>query len=482
MSSRRSSGAYIIVSSKGSVADKPLADRRQAMRDALRDLPEAKKLYTDFYDRERLATWVNEYPGIAAWVRNRGGVGFSGWSSVGDWTGTKVAEPKPYLFNDKACLTDERSRDREQLTIGEGIKQLRAALRTPKHCIRLIGLSGLGKTRLVQALFESEVGEEPLDPNLAVYTDYSGEPDPTARDMARRLVLSGQRAILIVDNCNPATHTALACICSEGASKVSLLTVEYDVRDDEPERTDVFRLQSASPDFVAEWLRQSFPDISEIDCRTIANFSDGNFRVARALAETLSKGETLGRLRSRELFERIFQQRNQSDQNLLAAAEDLSLFYSIDGADTSDASELARIAGIRAVGVLPLYTALTELSHRGIAQVRGRWKAILPHAIANPLATSALQRIPPANFDRFSSSLTPRMQKSLSRRLGYLHDNPEAQAAVARWLCTDGPLGDLIARGEEEGDAVPWRGVAGAECHREFRCGPGLISLPRRAS
>lgn len=445
----QTSGSYIIVSSQGSVADKPLANRREAMRDALHDLPEAGSLHTDFYDRDRLATWVNEYPGIASWVRSRVGRGLSGWSSIGGWAGTQVAEPSPYLFNDKACLTDERSREREHLTIAEGIKRLRAALRTPKQCIRLIGLSGLGKTRLVQALFESNVGEGPLDPSLAVYTDYSVETDPTARDMARQLVLRGQPAILVVDNCNPATHTELAHICSEGVSNVSLITIEYDVRDDEPERTEVFRLQSASPDLVEKWIEQSFPDISGIDRGTIADFSDGNFRVARALAETLDKGETLGKLKSRELFERLFQQRNQPDRNLLSAAEDLSLLYSVDGEDTSDSGELTQIGGIRAVGASPLYGALTELRQRGIAQMRGRWRAILPHAIANPLATHALQRIPPADFDRFSASLTTRMQKSLSRRLGYLHDSPEAQAVVARLLRVDGPFGDLISRGEE---------------------------------
>ncbi|WP_019919204.1 hypothetical protein [Methyloversatilis discipulorum] len=443
------SGAYIIVSSQDSVADRPLADRRSAMREALHDLPNAADLYTDFYDRDRLATWVNEYPGVAAWVRNRTGLGLSGWSSIGGWTGTHVTEETPYLFNDKACLTDERSRERERLTIAEGIERLRAALRTPKQCIRLIGLSGLGKTRFVQALFESGVGEEPLDPSVAIYTDYSAETIPTARDMARQLLQSGQRAILVVDNCNPATHAELARICSNSASKVSLLTVEYDVRDDEPELTGVFRLQSASTDLVAAWLKQSFPDMSQVDQRTIADFSDGNFRVARALAETLGRGETLGKLKSRELFERLFQQRNHPDQNLLVAAEELSLLYSVNGEDTSGEGELARIGTLRSVSASTLYAALAELRRRGIAQVRGRWRAILPQAIANQLATYALQRISPPDFDRFSASLTPRMQRSLSRRLGYLHDSSEAQATVARWLRSDGALGDLVARGRE---------------------------------
>lgn len=443
------SGSYIIVSAQGSVADKPLADRRQAIREQLCDLADAHRLHTDFYDRDRLATWVNEFPGIVAWVRLRIGTSLTGWSSIGNWVGTTVAEPGIYLFNDKACLTDERFPERPQLTIGEGIAKLRVALHAPRQCIRLVGLSGLGKTRLVQALFESQVGVDPLDPSLAVYTDYSVETDPTARDMARLLVMRGQRSILVVDNCNPATHSELARICSDSTSSVSLLTIEYDVGDDEPERTEVFRLQSASTDLVSQWLKQSFPNISQIDRSTIANFSDGNFRVARAIADTLRKGETLGKLKSRDLFERIFQQRNEHDQSLLFAAEDLSLFYSLNGEDTSSDGELAKIGSIRLVTSNDMFTALVRLGRRGVAQSRGRWRAILPHAIANSLATSALERIPRQEFDRFCKTLTPRMQKSLSRRIGFLHDSTEAQSTVARWLCVDGPLGDLFSLGKQ---------------------------------
>ncbi|MET4701403.1 hypothetical protein ABIE65_004450, partial [Constrictibacter sp. MBR-5] len=442
------SGAYIIVSSQGSVADKPLAERKTAMRDALHDLPNAGNLHTDFYDRDRLATWVNEYPGVAAWVRRRIGRALSGWDTIGNWVDTTVTEATPYLIDDRACLTDYRSPERGSVPISEGIARLREALLTPRQCVRLIGLSGLGKTRLVQALFESGVGESPLDPGLAVYSDISFGTVPTAREMARELVARGHRTILIVDNCNPTTHTELAKICSEGASSVSLLTVEYDVRDeDEPERTDVFRLQPASPDLVERWIGQSFPHISQIDRRTIGEFSDGNFRLGRALAETLGKGDTLGKLKSRELFERIFQQRQHPDKDLLTAAEDLSLLYSVDGEDTSAAGELAHIAAIRGVSANSLYAALVELRRRGIAQARGHWRAILPHPIANRLAAFALERIPPGDLDRFAASLPPRMQKSLSRRLGYLHDSREAQAVVARWLPSDGPLSDLLARG-----------------------------------
>ncbi|WAT31834.1 hypothetical protein [Pseudomonas sp. GXZC] len=443
------SGAYIIVSAQGSVADKPLKDRRNAIRDQLRNLPTSSNLFTDFYDRDRLATWANEYPGIVAWIRGRNGFQFAGWGTIGTWAGLASAEPAPFLFDDQACLIDERSREHEQLNIAEGLQRLRSTLSEPRRCVRLIGLSGQGKTRLVEALFESGVGEAPLDPSLALYTDYSVETNPTARDMARELITRGQRAILVIDNCNPATHSELAGMCSKAGSHVSLLTVEYDVAEDEPEQTEVFRLQPASSDLITQWLRQSFPNISQVDRCTIADFSNGNFRVARAIAETLAKGENLGKLRNQDLFKRIFQQRNDPDQNLRLAAEDLSLLYSVDGEDTLEQSELAKIGKIRGVDAAHLYAELTKLRHRGIAQSRGRWRAILPHAIANPLASFALERIPPQIFDKFCEAATPRMQKSLSRRLGFLHDSIAAQAAVARWLDGDGLLRDLLSQSNQ---------------------------------
>lgn len=441
-------GAYIIVSAQGSVADGPLSARRKAMRGAVNGHPKAANLHVDFYDRERVATWASQYPGVAAWVRSRLGRELSGWRPIGDWTDSQVTVGTPYLCDDRACLIDEGSKKRERLTIADGIARLRQLLAQPRRAIRLIGLSGLGKTRLVQALFETGLGDAPLDPGLAIYTDYSEETTPTAREMARRLVDNDQRAILIVDNCNPATHAELARICAGDAGQVSLITVEYDVRDDEPERTEVFRLESASPALVEEWLKQNFDHISQVDSGRIATFSDGNFRVARALAETLKRGETLGQLKNRELFERIFQQRNAPDQALLFAAEDLALLYSFDGEDTSPEGELAAIGRARGVTAAHLYSQVAELRRRGIVQSRGRWRAILPHAIANPLAGYALERIPPADFDAFCLALPFRLLKSLSRRLGYLHDNDAAGAAVVRWLKSDGPLGDLFALGE----------------------------------
>ena len=58
------SGAYIIVSSQGSTADTALANRRDAMKEAMQGVPNADQLLLDFYDRTRIATWVRSHEAI----------------------------------------------------------------------------------------------------------------------------------------------------------------------------------------------------------------------------------------------------------------------------------------------------------------------------------------------------------------------------------------------------------------------------------
>ncbi|RVC67444.1 hypothetical protein EN766_31680, partial [Mesorhizobium sp. M2A.F.Ca.ET.046.02.1.1] len=56
-------GAYIIVSSSGSTADSALNNRRAAMAEVVNSIADAEKLHLDFYDRNRIASWVRANPG-----------------------------------------------------------------------------------------------------------------------------------------------------------------------------------------------------------------------------------------------------------------------------------------------------------------------------------------------------------------------------------------------------------------------------------
>ncbi|MEA2895136.1 MAG: hypothetical protein QOJ84_751, partial [Bradyrhizobium sp.] len=150
-------GAYIIASSGSDTSDSAWTDRLNAMRSAVADKTGHAEVHLDFYDRNRLATWTRSHPGLVVWIRQKVGRGISGWQPYSSWAVSPDGVQDEYLLDDKARLhigiTDEKGID-----IAQGIERLRDTLRGVRGVVRLVGLSGVGKTRLVQALFDARVG------------------------------------------------------------------------------------------------------------------------------------------------------------------------------------------------------------------------------------------------------------------------------------------------------------------------------------
>lgn len=438
-------GAYVIVSSTGSTSASALAERRKAMAEALKDTTADAKLELDFYDRSRLATWVRDHPGVIPWVRARIGKAMPGWQSYGSWSLAPAGADASYLADDQACIRAGGKDEGDGVSAVEGINRIRKVLAEPRHVVRLVGLSGVGKTRLAEALFDASIGEGALDPSLAFYTNEADEPNPPPAGLASDLIVGRTRAILVVDNCTPELHHRLSEVARADGSTISLITIEYDIREDQPEGTDVFELDTSSIPLIEKLVRRRYPDLSQIDAQTIAEASGGNARVALALASRIEKTESAAALTEEELFKRLFQQRHDPDPTLLLIAQACSLVYSFDGETLEgDAAELPLLGGLAGKSADEMYAGVAELQRRDLVQARAQWRALLPHAIANRFAKMALQNIPPPKVKSILiENASERVLRSFSRRLGYLDDSKEAKAIVETWLAPGGLLSEV---------------------------------------
>jgi hypothetical protein len=339
------------------------------------------------------------------------------------------------------------------LSAAEGINKIRDVLRSAHGVVRLAGLSGVGKTRLAQALFDARVGDRSLDPGIAAYTNLADGPNPPPTAVVSELIATRKRAILVVDNCPPDLHQRLSELCRSDQSPLSVITIEYDIREDQAEGTDVFLMEAASINLTDKLIRRRFAELSPVDARRIAEFSGGNARIAIALAERIDRDEEISGLSDQELFARLFQQRHQPDQGLFVASQALSLVYSFQGEDTSDdeEAELSPLGALVGKTAQEMFRHSAELQRRGLIQRRGPWRAVLPHAIANRLAATALQNIPPSAIEEcFLREGRRRMLKSFSRRLHYLNDSKEARSIVTKWLGQAGLLGNLAGLNDSD--------------------------------
>lgn len=439
-------GSYIIVSLDDDCSPPMKKDRLNAMRDAIKDDSNNGNIHLDFYDRSKLLQWMRQHPSVILWVKGKLGQGYSGWQPYGAWSNPPQGAYDTLISAPGVTVTLPSGMG-QRLSIEDAIKPMRDLIRSTVKSVRITGLSGVGKTRIVQALFDEAVGSDALDRTVAVYVDTGAEPDPSASAMLDRLIAENRRAVMILDNCPSELHSSLASKVSAASGQVSLITVEYDIRDDKPQTTEVIHIEAVGPEVAEQLLIRRFTSIGQNNARRIAEFADGNARVALAIAERVEEGESLAQLSDAQLFNRLFEQRNHPDDDLREQAEILSLVYSFSVSNPEDDhNELEVLGPILGHSRSQLFRSVKKLLDRHVVQKRSHWRAVLPHAIANKLAASALDSIPIDQLRAtFEASGCQRLLMSFAHRLGMLHDHPVAKEIVEAWLQPDGLLGRILA-------------------------------------
>lgn len=444
----KAGGAYVIVGGKAAVGDGGINKRKEEMRKVAREaMPDIdpRNLCVDFYGGDRIAQWVRRHASVALRLREEleMPVGWQHYEDGKDWSAPRqrISGKDEYVVGDDIFLVDKRRG--KKLSLCEGINSIRETVRGGNFAVRIVGLSGMGKTRLVRALFDSTIGELPLKKHEAIYGDSGAEVKPSPVAFARTLVAEGRPVVLIVDNCDKEKHDELADICAKSA--VKLITVEFDIRDHKPEGTDVFQLECESRQVVEELIYRRYPGVHENNRCRIAKLCGGNPRMGLILAEGAVDTGDLADLSDVLFVDRLLWQNNEQDKALKQTAEVCSLVYSfgVGGKNKEELAVLAKFAGRDAAD---MRFDVAELVRRGIAQQRGNMRAILPEALARYFAANALAAIDNDDILRaVMSKGRKRLLQSFSHRLGYMHENKHAQKIAEKWLA---PGGFLDAQGK----------------------------------
>jgi hypothetical protein len=438
------SGAYVIVSTRDDLSDSSLKTRKKAMADCMQQHGLPGKVLVDFYDCRKLADWVENFPAIVIWLRSVLDRPMVGWKPYAPWAFNETNIEDAYLLDDKVKVFTPDSK--EGVAIVQAIDRLRGELGSYGTSARIVGLSGVGKTRFAQALLDDRITTPSTVPKRenVLYTDISDNPNPQPIAMLEALSLQDADCLVVIDNCGQETHQKLTEIAKRPGNKIRLITIEYDIRDDLPEGTTCYRLEGSSNEVVAALLKRRHPILSDLDIGKIVEFSDGNARVALALASMSNTKGEFAQLSDDALFQRLFVQKNAANDELQKCAEAASLLYSFDVDDVSEYSELAILASISEVTIPAFLRNVAELQRRGLIQERGKWNALLPHAISNRLALRCVQAYPSGHLTkRLVTDATERVARSFSRRLGYLHESVRAQTIAGEWLKAGGLLGDV---------------------------------------
>lgn len=438
--------AYIIVSSKDDTSHTMRSKRRKAIEDSISELISKEsmmKIKVDFYCISKILNWIQSHNSVKLWLLKELGKETGGWSGFQNWS--QSSNPETYHLTEESRVElKDAQKNPEQLNDYEAIKKIRDLLLKPCSSLRLVGLSGVGKTRFTEALFQKlNEDDQPLDSQRVIYGDYGNSEThsslkPLPIEMVEKLKSESEPCILILDNCSHTAHTEITKQISNGEHQLNFLSIEYDIREDDiPENTFVINLKPPSKNVLRDFLKDRFPNLQEAVIDKIYTLTEGNFRLAQAISSNHDPIDSILELRDEEIFRRLFWQRGIEEERLYEAAKAMSLVYSFSTKIENEKSELEILSSIYSnYNQNDLYKYSSKLKSKNLVQERGSWRAVLPHIIANWLAKKALKELTLEKIEEIflNTENSIRLKLSFARRLSLLGASDSIKAISQRWF------------------------------------------------
>lgn len=405
---------------------KEIQIRRKAISDALTKAGMSlKKGQIAFFDSSMIAGWVNTLPAVAVWVlerTERSSIG--GFRSWEYWAGS-ADHLLPYFEDNRLTPIKDL---------------LLESARTVRSIRRMVGASGVGKSRLVLEAFRPVEGEEwsqdRLDKAL-VYVDEQNAGTNAVKLALQNMADSGVRSIVVVDRCPMQTHRELSSLVRRTDSQLSLITIDDEIPGVLDSDTTLLKKSEKSvTDGILMSLAENLP---RDDFSRIAKFAEGFPKIATLLAEYLTNGPMTADIPA-DLAQAIVTGRESHDPDLIIrGTQVLGLFGFVYE------RELDAVASFgRQLDGTSLRAVIRRLEERGLVQAKGDGIIIQPKPVALALARSALIELGKSRWDEIvTAEIHDGLRERATDQIALLNTTAiglEVGRHLLRW---DGPLGTM---------------------------------------
>ena len=406
---------------------------RKALRGAGIEFDDSQ---VDFRDADQVALWVNRYPSVAAWARQwaqPGTIGpFRAWTH---WASRAEHDTSPRADDDRLPGLREPIRE----TVAE-----------PRRVVRVVGPSGIGKSRLILEALERTEEDERIGYSLAdlvLYADESEAGEFAIKDVVQTLAENGQRAVVVVDRSPPESHRTLVGMVQRQGSLLSLITIDDDIPPDardgifvEVTAHETLVKVSEAPASVTEAIINSVcPGLPSEDFRRLAHFSRGFPKIAHLVAQAWTSARPVAHATEEHLVETFILGRRSHDRELLLGSAQLLSAFRLVTVDHLDGDELSEVAARgRNLSGPDLRNGFNQLIDRGVARRRGNCVTLQPRPIALHLAERKWWDWGPDEWDVIlGGDASPELKVGAAKQLALLNTTDVAQQVVEH-VCRDG--------------------------------------------
>lgn len=365
-------GHYIVLSTQ-SYTQQQIEIRETRIREALRgaglDIDDAR---VNVRDASQLAAWTNTHPAIATWLVEKTIPGLLGpFRSWNHWAGRLEHHASPWVDDERLAKLRRFLRDRIEIVL-------------PRRTARVVGLTGVGKSRLVLEALRSLVAGDSKQGAFVSLVLYAVEGEASSealKSTVQQLADSKVRAVVVVDQCAPETRRVLIPMAMREASELSLVTIEDEV----PSGTlddSTYLVPEASSAVIAILISRVASGLQNSDQQRLIHFARGFPGIAIQIAQAWTASIPLAHATEDDLVDAYVLGSGSPETALLLKSAALLAAFGKIGIEPGADAQLENIAS-RGHNLSPddLHVGLVRLTERGIARRQGRYASIEPGPI-----------------------------------------------------------------------------------------------------
>jgi hypothetical protein len=474
-------GAYIFFCSGVTFTPEEKEEAIASLREKLG--ARAASIPIRIYGSNDIASWVNQFAAakllVLGWQGKSDAQTFMTWE---EWDSLKLRIPNPpYVRNAQMDAL---------------IAQIQDRFKGPGQVLRLIGQSGLGKTRTLLEAFRPPT-EPHLDTPQAMLSGsmiyiYEGVAEKNVPSSIGPLLKGNVSGTIIIDDCKETTHLELAPWIGRADSKLNLITIDYQIEEDRT--SDTVQLLSSDKDLIKGILHGA--GFTDADIGVLADYCDGFPAIAALLASLPpDKRQDFYKLTPSQITQRLVWGRSAEsyDGKSYDALATCALFSQF-GLQSPYASHLEYIAHVCELTASDVHRRLSIFIKRGVIDTFGSMGRVIPIPLAVKLWDSWRERFGEDAWNAlFNDNTMPGdLKTALGEQFTQLQGIKKAQSYVEAAVEPSAPFGKAEVLNTAQGSRV-FRSLATVNPHaalqtlvREFgsmsyqdltNVGPGRRSL-----
>lgn len=351
---------------------------------------------------------------------------------------------------------------------------IKEAVNTGNKIIRLIGLSGLGKTRIIFELFRPDGDEYSKKlSGRVLYLDCNSNSGININARIEEILYSKNEHLIILDNCPAEQCRSLKTLIKQSKTKASLITIDNNPEELHSNKISDVEYITIGKDELATVvdgiIKTDFTDLPSDSIEKIKEFSQGIPMMAVLLGESARKGERfIGKLDDKDLLDKLLGDYGKDPETkTVLKTSSLFNFFGYEGDLEPQLKFIATNQNITVTNNQPNVSeelfrkVIHHYLSRQIYEKKGRMIGMRPFPLAIYLASEWLEYCTDERLYHLlveMASLNPphgkQLAEAFAEQMKYLGFSPKANAIIEKITAPNNPFDNAEVLNTELGSRL----------------------------